>query len=204
MRKAIISHLENNNLLPTYQYGFLKGHSTLSQLLSQTEKIIRVLENGNDLDSIYLDFSKAFDKVDHSILCAKLKSLGIGGKVGAWLHTFLTKRTQQVSANGALSNPSPVLSGVPQGTVLGPILFIIMISDIDKNLERSFASLFADDSQLSAIIVTPVTWHDGHQGRLFAQWAGNIRVRSYLILTMELRSWSHLTGDDVCNRCKCH
>ncbi|MEL7079382.1 MAG: reverse transcriptase family protein [Cyanobacteria bacterium J06582_2] len=154
MRKAIISHLERNNLLPTNQHGFLNGRSTLSQLLSQTENIIRVLENGNDLDSIYLDFSKAFDKVDHSILCAKLKSLGIGGKVGSWLHTFLTKRTQQVSANGALSKPSPVLSGVPQGTVLGPILFIIMISDIDKNLERSFASLFADDSRLSAVIAS--------------------------------------------------
>ena len=152
MRKAIIKHLTDNQLLPSNQHGFLSGRSTLSQLLSQTETIIRALESRNDLDSVYLDFSKAFDKVDHSILCSKIKALGIGGKVGSWLHAFLTNRTQQVSANGSLSNTSPVLSGVPQGTVLGPILFIIMIADIDKNLVAAFASLFADDSRISAII----------------------------------------------------
>ena len=152
LRKAIIKHLEDNNLLPPNQHGFLQGRSTLSQLLNQVETIIRTLESGQDLDSIYLDFAKAFDKVDHSILCTKLKKLRIGGKVGVWLHTFLSQRTQRVSANGALSSPSPVLSGVPQGTVLGPILFIIMISDLDSNLQKAFASLFADDSRVSAIV----------------------------------------------------
>ena len=88
IRKAVVSHL--NNLLPQNQHGFLKGHSTLSQLLSQTETITRVLESENDLDSVYLDFSKAFDKVDHSILCSKLKSFRIGGNIRLWLHTFLT------------------------------------------------------------------------------------------------------------------
>ena len=154
MRKAIIKYLVDNNLLPTNQHGFLQGRSTLSQLLNQAETIIRVLESGNDLDSIYLDFAKAFDKVDHTLLCTKLKKLRIGGKVGIWLHTFLTNRTQQVSANGAISAPSPVLSGVPQGTVLGPILFIIMISDLDSDLQKAFASLFADDSRISAIVAS--------------------------------------------------
>ncbi|WP_435316599.1 reverse transcriptase domain-containing protein, partial [Klebsiella pneumoniae] len=79
------------------------------------------------MDSIYLDFSKAFDKVDHNLLFHKLKACRIGGKVGTWLHTFLTKRSQQVSANGALSSSIPVQSGVSQGTVLRPILFIVMI-----------------------------------------------------------------------------
>ncbi|MEL7079429.1 MAG: reverse transcriptase family protein, partial [Cyanobacteria bacterium J06582_2] len=152
LRKAIIKHLTDNNLLPNNQHGFIKGRSTLSQLLAQTETILRTIEEGNDLDSIYLDFSKAFDKVDHTILCTKLKRLGIGGKIGSWLHTFLTKRTQQVSANGALSDPAPVISGVPQGTVLGPILFIIKISDLDQGLEKSAISLFADDSRASSIV----------------------------------------------------
>ena len=89
--------------------------------------------------------------MDHFILCNKLKDKRIGGLVGAWLHNFLSNRTLQVSANGALSKPAAVLSGVPQGTVLGPILFIIMISDIDSNLQSSFLSLFADDSRISAI-----------------------------------------------------
>ncbi|MEL7079430.1 MAG: reverse transcriptase family protein [Cyanobacteria bacterium J06582_2] len=152
LRKAIIQHLTDNNLLPNNQHGFIKGRSTLSQLLGQTETILRTIEEGNDLDSIYLDFSKAFDKVDHNILCTKLKKLGIGGKIGTWLHTFLTKRTQQVSANGVLSEPTPVLSGVPQGTVLGPILFIIKISDFDHGLVKSSISLYADDSRASSIV----------------------------------------------------
>ena len=160
IRKAIINHLANNNLLPINQHGFLQGRSTLSQLLNQVETITRVLESGHDLDSIYLDFAKAFDKVDHTILCNKLKKLRIGGKVGVWLHTFLSNRTQQISANGAISSPKPVLSGVPQGTVLGPILFIIMISDLDSDLQVAFASLFADDTRVSAIITSENDAHN--------------------------------------------
>ena len=83
---------------------------------------------------IYLDFAKAFDKVDHNILCHKLKKLGITGKVGVWIKEFLTGRFQQVSANGSLSDSVPVILGIAQGTVLGPILFIIMISDLGKEL----------------------------------------------------------------------
>ena len=136
--------------LPINQHGFLQGRSTLSHLLAHVETVIRALESGKDFDCIYLDFAKAFDKVDHTILCAKLRKLRIGGKVGAWLHSFLSHRTQQVSANGAISSPVPVTSGVPQGTVLGPILFIIMISDMDKDLIKAFASLFADDTRASS------------------------------------------------------
>ena len=151
VREAIVKHLIDNDLLPTNQHGFIKGRSTTSQLINQTETLIRLLESGSEIDTIYLDFAKAFDKVDHYILCNKLKEKRIGGRVGAWLHNFLSNRTLQVSANGALSKPAPVTSGVPQGTVLGPILFVIMISDIDANLQSSFISLFADDSRVSAI-----------------------------------------------------
>ena len=150
IRKAIIKHMQENNLLPNNQHGFIHGRSTLSQLLNQVEIIIRSIEADKDIDTIYLDFAKAFDKVDHKILATKLKEMRIGGKVGMWLYNFLSHRTQQISANGAISPPTPVLSGVPQGTVLGPILFVIMISDLDKSLTKSFASLFADDSRVSA------------------------------------------------------
>ena len=152
---AIIQHLSDNNLLPTNQHGFLKGRSTLSQLLNQIETITKVIESGQTLDTVYLDFAKAFDKVDHKTLYNKIKELRIGGKVGVFLYSFLNNRTQQVAANGAISSPSPVISGVPQGTVLGPILFIIMIYDLDKNLNKAFAALFADDSRVSTVVTSP-------------------------------------------------
>ena len=87
-----------------------------------------------NVDSIYLDFAKAFDKCDIGILMHKLKKLGIKGKLGRWLYNFLNNRKQQVMINGTKSNVTNVSSGVPQGTVLGPILFLIYISDIGEDI----------------------------------------------------------------------
>ena len=97
---------------------------------------------------VYLDFAKAFDKVDHGILLHKLKDLGITGKLGVWFFHFLSNRPHFVRLPGGVSNDHPVISGVPQGTVLGPLLFLITISDINKDISSSKLISFADDTRI--------------------------------------------------------
>ena len=136
-------HLNNT------QHGFRSGRSCLSALLDVFDDLMHMLSSDTTVDMIYLDFSKAFDKVDHGVLLHKLKDLGITGKLGIWFFQFLTNRTHYVRIPGGISKDSPVLSGVPQGTVLGPLLFLIMISDINKGTTSSkLVSLYtslADD-----------------------------------------------------------
>ena len=95
---------------------------------------MHMLDGGGSVDMVYLDFSKAFDKVDYGILLHKLKALGITGNLGLWFYNFLTNRSHFVRLPGGISDDFPVLGGVPQGTVLGPLLFLIMIADISKDI----------------------------------------------------------------------
>ena len=112
------------------------------------------MESGGNVDVVYIDFAKAFDKADFNILLEKNSKLGIGGKPGRWLHSFLTGRTQRVIVNGILSVSSPVMSGVPEGSVLSPLLFLILIGDLDEGLSISVLSSFADDTRMVAAIST--------------------------------------------------
>ena len=154
LRKKIIEFLQKTGKLNDSQHGFRGGRSTLSQLLSHFDKILKGLERGEDVHVVYLDFAKAFDKVDFGVVLKKLKSLGIRGKLGRWIHCFLTGRTQRVVVGGASSSVKEVISGVPQGSVLGPLLFLIMIGDIDKSLLTAFLSSFADDTRVGHGIKT--------------------------------------------------
>ena len=100
---------------------------------------------GEAVDVVYLDFAKAFDKVDHGVLLAKLARFGINSTLLRWIGDFLKNRKQVVEVEGEQSETSEVLSGVPQGSVLGPILFVIYISDIDDGVNKSRVASFADD-----------------------------------------------------------
>ena len=107
-----------------------------------------MLDSNSSVDMVYLDFSKAFDKVDHGILLHKLRVVGITGYIGIWLFHFLTDRSHFVRMPGGISEDHPVLGGVQQITVLGPFLFLIMISDIDKDVSAFKLVSFADDTRL--------------------------------------------------------
>ena len=146
--KNISEYLEQNDKMNQDQHGFRSGRSCLSQLLAHHQKVLTSLENNKDVDVVYLDFAKAFDKVDHGILLHKTRDLGILGKLGVWLHSFLTDREQVVAVDGALSKTSSVMSGVPQGSVLGPLLFLIHISDINNYVKYSSVASFADDTRV--------------------------------------------------------
>ena len=106
------------------------------------------METGYPADVIYLDFAKAFDKVDYGILIRKLGEFGIGGQMLGWFKQFLIDRKQAVTIEGEVSGSAEVVSGVPQGTVLGPVMFLIFISDIDTELKYSRTSSFADDTRV--------------------------------------------------------
>ena len=106
---------------------------------------MHMLDSNSSVDMAYLDFSKVLDKVDHSILLHNLRAVGITGNIGIWLFYFLTDRSHFVRLHGGISEDHPVLSGVSQGTVLGPLLFLIMISDIDKDVYASKLVSFADE-----------------------------------------------------------
>ena len=148
MRTAIVDHLEINDLMNKTQHGFRKGHSTITQILTYYDSILTILEDGHNIDSVYLDFSKAFDKVDHTLLLKKVESLGISGKILKWIKEFLTNRQQQVRVEDVLSAKEWVKSGVPQGSVIGPLLFLIMMLDINNNIIHSWLGSYADDTRL--------------------------------------------------------
>jgi hypothetical protein len=154
IKKQLVRHLVSNNLMCRNQHGFTKGKSCLTQLLHHIDIIINNLLENMECDVIYLDFAKAFDKVDHQILLKKCHAYGVRGKLLTWLNCYLTNRHQTVVISGSHSYPAKVISGVPQGTVLGPILFIMYLNDLESCIKHSVVSSFADDTRLKRAIST--------------------------------------------------
>ena len=152
LRKNLVTYLEGNSLLSGKQYGFRKGRSCLTQLLKHYDEILENYLNGTETDVIYLDYAKAFDKVDHALLLRKVRHFGIGGKVYDWIEQFLLGRKQTVVIDGHHSHSIPVRSGVPQGTVLGPILFLLYVNDLETSIHKSTSRSFADDTKITGCI----------------------------------------------------
>ena len=144
-------HFDLNNIINDKQHAFRKKHSCETQLVNVIEDWAKAVDNRKQIDVFILDFEKAFDTVPHELLKSKLHKYGVNKKTLNWIDSFLTNREQCVTVNGSSSSSEQVLSGVPQGTVLGPILFLVHINDISNDVQ-SGVRLFADDCVCYRII----------------------------------------------------
>ncbi|CAH8587463.1 unnamed protein product [Dicrocoelium dendriticum] len=153
VKKNLLQLLESKNLLTSAQHGFLKGRSCITNLLSTRHEWLQAMNKGHSFDVIYIDFSKAFDKVNHAVLLDRLRMYGVGGSLHKWIRNFLVDRKWRVQVDDRLTNWYPSSSGVPQCTVLGPILFLIHVKDVPQLLQSPCA-LFADDLKVWRVIRT--------------------------------------------------
>ena len=187
----MLSYLRNNNLITKHQHGFLSRHSTCTQLIETINDWSFPLENRFSVHSADLDFAKAFDTVSHHKLIFKLESYGISGNLRAWIKDFLTNRLQRVQVGNCLSSLINVISGLPQGSVLGPILFIIYTNDVSDFCTGSSVTvkLYADDAKLFSCIQCADDMHSLQLGLDFVHnwslaWQLSLSVTKFAVLQL--------------------
>ena len=148
MHTRVYDFLEQCDVIYKFQFGFRKKYSTNHSLLSIVENIRDKLDNKTFSCGVFVDLEKAFDTVNHSILLKKLDHYGIRGQANKWFSSYFSRRQQKVSLNGESSNYSKISCGVPQGSILGPLLFLLYINDMHCAMKNSLVHHFADDTNL--------------------------------------------------------
>ena len=176
---SLYSHLVSSKLLNPNQSGFRPGDSTINQLISITQTIFTAFDCNPPLDvrSVYLDISKAFDRVWHDGLIYKLKRCGVSGQLLSLIQNFLKNRKQRTVLNGQASNWGDILAGVPQGSILGPLFFLVYINDLTENLKCN-VKLFADDTSIFTVVQDSNTAASdmNHDRELVRKWANDWRM----------------------------
>ena len=175
----LYAYLHTNNLISKNQLGFRPGYSTTNQLLYLLDEIHQAFESTESLEvrAVFLDISKAFDKVWHEGLIFKLEQNGVSGNMLKLFQNYLSNRKQRVVLNGSCSDHSSIESGVPQGSVLGPLLFLVYINDLERNI-KSNVKFFADDTMLFSIVKDPkISANDlNHDIDVTHQWANQWKL----------------------------
>ena len=172
LHKYIMNFLNHNNILVDCQGGFRAGMSTIGTLSNFTDDIARGLNVAKPTIASFIDLSKAFDTVDHLVLLMKLERYGIRGLTQKWLSSYLTDRLQKTKINGLISGSEPVVCGVPQGSILGPLLFLLYVNDLPKCITSSSIKLYADDTVIYNCDVSHVQAQQKLQTSLdlFSMW----------------------------------